>query len=208
MADRGALRKGFHDMVQELIDASVAAWPEDSLLPLARTAFKSVSHDDAVLGFQERFGGLVDRLAQKDTSAVREAAKDPLFVGLNIEEKFFGSNEATQNTLWTYVGHLCRFVTMEKMYKHIPKKVLGAVNAAAENLKKALDDGTIDPSAINPMELGQSVMSQFNPDDIAQMMKEMTSNPEAMASMIAQMSSVLGSAGGSSVDLSKLINMK
>ena len=206
MVDQSAITTGFHEMASQLIESSMTAWPEDPLLPLALSAFKKLDGDFAMALFDKHFGPLIERLSRKDETALFEAGEHEALAAINIKGKFSSANANTRETIWTYVGHLTRFVSMNKMYKHIPKQVLGAVNDAAENLKKQLDEGTLDASSINPFELGQSVMSKFKPEDITKMMNELSSNPEVMASMMSQMSSMMGANGDmKNLDISSLM---
>lgn len=195
-ADQEAVSKSFHDVALQLLQASVAAWPEDPLLPIAVAQFQRLDHGTALEGFKEHFGRHVEGFRKRDTEALFEAAKDPLVAAVDIETKFRNSNANTQDTLWTYLGHLCRYVTMGDLYKYIPTPVMGAVTEAAEDLKKQLDAGSVDIMSINPFELGQQVMSRFKADELENMMTSMMTNPDAMNAMMTQMTSLLGPGGG------------
>jgi hypothetical protein len=205
MVDQSAIANGFHEMSLQLIESSMTAWPEDPLMPLALAAVKKLSGPEAMELFTKHFGAHVDGLSRKDETVLFEAAEHEALVALNIKGKYVAANANTRETIWTYIGHLTRFVSMNKMYKHIPKQVLGAVNEAAEKLKKQLDEGSLDAASINPFELGQSVMSQFKQEDIDKMMKELSSNPEVMSSMMSQMTSMMGSGDVPNIDVSSLM---
>lgn len=195
----------FHEITKQLIEASIAAWPEDPLLPLALQTWATVEPTHGMFLFENHFGSLVNRLVAKDPEALFTAAKDPALAAIGIEAKFKGATEATQATLWTYIGHMCRFSSMNKLYDHIPSNVLSAVTDAAKELKDRLDSGDIEASGINPMELGQSVMSKFKPEELDSMMKGIMNNPEIMSSLMSQMNSVLESSDSSGADMSQLL---
>ena len=74
--------------------------------------------------------------------------------------------------------------------------MIDGVSLAAQQLKDDLESGLLDAKNVNPMELGQKVMSQFNAEEIESMMTKITSDPKAMAIMMAQMSSMMESKGG------------
>jgi len=195
----------FHEVTKQLIEASVAAWPEDLLLPIALSQWAQLSHTESLELFEKHLGHLSNRLAQRDPEALFEAGQDPALAALNIKEKFQGANESTQKTLWTYIGHMCRFGTMNKLYSFIPSTVMSAVTDAAQDLKSKLDSGEIDTTSINPMDLGKSVMSRFKPEELESMMKSLMSNQDAMNTIMAQMSSVMESGGNGMPDMSGLM---
>jgi hypothetical protein len=187
-----SVHAGLTDMCTQLIESSVAAWPEDTLLPIALVDFKKLKPEDAFNLVIEHLGQYMDGLALKNSAVLFEAAKIPALAAIGIQAKFEAANASTRDTLWNYITHICKYVTMSKLYKNIPENILGAVNDAASGLKSKLDDGSIDLSSVNPYELGQQVMAKFNPKELEDMMRQITSNPETMSSIMAQMSSVLG----------------
>lgn len=196
MADtKSSVSFAFHEMAVQFGEASIAAWPEDPLLPIAVAQVKGLAPQDAVDLFMEHFGAHVDGLSKQDANAIYECAAVPCAVPLDIKTKYDGANENTRTTIWTYVGHLCRFTAMMKLYRHIPANVLGAVHETARGLKDQLENGTLDPSSINPMELGQKVMAQFQPAEIETMMNDMMKNTDLLNTVMAQMGSVLGPGG-------------
>jgi len=209
------VHRGLADMCVQLIEASVAAWPEDPLLPIGLSEFKKLDPETAFALFIEHLGPYVNGLTAKDPAVLFEAAKMPSLAALEIETKYSSANASTRETLWTYIGHICKYVTMSKLYAHIPENVLGAVTDAASGLKARIDSGSLDLSSVNPFELGQEVMSKFKPEEMERMMRQLTSNPETMASIMSQMSSVLGPnalsavssgmAGGSNLDIASML---
>jgi hypothetical protein len=197
----------FQEMSIQLIEASVAAWPEDPLLPIALVKVKEMDHMQPLALFEEAFGPIVDSLAQKDLKALHVVAEHPQLQALCIEQKFLEASASTQKTLWNYISNLCRFASMRKLYTHIPSDVLGAVQEAASSLKKQIDDGSLDTSSINPYELGQQVMSKFKPEDMERMMKDIMKNPEVVSSMMSQMQGLMGNVSdpnSATLDLSAL----
>ena len=191
-----SVEKGFHQMVVQLIEACVAAWPEDPLMPLGLVEFKKLDEKDALKYFQTTFDSYLEGLTRKDTETLYKACAEPMFAGMDLQDKFSKANESTQHTLWTYIGHLCRFSSMKTLYKYIPDNVLASVSVAARGLKESLDSGTLDPKNIDPMALGQQVMSQFKAEQIEEMMNQITKDPKAMALMMSQMNSAMESGGG------------
>jgi hypothetical protein len=194
---KAAIAKAFYDMGLQFLEASVAAWPEDPLLPVAIVAYKGLSQNDALELFVQHFGPLIDRLSKREEAALLEAGAHPQVAAINVESKYKNANASTRETVWTYIVHLCRFASMSKLYKHIPTQILGAVNEAAMTLKQQIDAGQMDASAVNPFELGQQVMSKFDPQQLESMMREMMGSPDAVNSMLQSMSSLVAGSGTS-----------
>jgi hypothetical protein len=192
---QGTITKNFHNIAIQFLEASIAAWPSDTLLPLALTRVKAMNPDEAIALFDTAVGPFESKLTQKDPNGLYEFGSLDALVALQIREKYDGANANTRDTIWTYVGHLCRFVSMWRLYKHVPTQILGAVGEAAATLKHQLDSGSVDPSKVNPFELGQQVMSKFKPEELDSMMKDLMGNPNAINAMMSQMTSLLGSSG-------------
>lgn len=198
----------FHEVTKQLIEASISAWPEDVLLPIALTQWSALEPADALAIFEKHVGPLANKLSQRDTEALFEVGQDPALAALCIKDKFTGANESTQSTLWTYIGHMCRFGTMNKLYSFIPTNVMTAVTDAAQELKSRMDSGDVDTKTINPMELGKSVMSKFKPEELDAMMKSLMASPDAMNTIMSQMNSIMESGssfGSGGPDLSSLL---
>jgi hypothetical protein len=199
-----SVSKGFYEMATQFLDSSVAAWPEDPMLPLACIKLKSMDPDDALLQFQTTFEDHLENLAKRDEETLFKIGDLDDFKILQIREKFLSSNATTRDTVWTYIGHLCRFAGMKSLYKFIPTNVLETVTQAAQQLKRDIDSGAIDTKDINPYDLGQKVMSQFQPEEIEQMMKSITSDPKAMSLMMTQMAGSMGTNGPNMESMMKM----
>ena len=212
MDAQSSVERAFFDVTVQFLADSVVAWPDDSLLPIALSEFKKLESSVALKLFQKHFADQITGLAKKDIAALYEAAREPNIAAINIEAKFSAANSSTQETMWTYISHMCRFASMQKLYEHIPSSILGAVTTAAQDLKGRIDSGDVDPSSVNPFELGKEVMAKFRPEELESMMKNIMGNPETMNSLMSQMSSALGGidpsslASGQAVDVSKLMN--
>lgn len=191
-----SIASGFHLMAVQFLEASAANWPSDVLIPIALSRVKAMSPLETLSGFDANFGRYVERLSRREVEALMAAADEPLVSAINGRAKFEASNGATRETIWSYVCNLCKFHSVAKLYHHIPAPVMGAVNEAAANLKRQLDSGQLDMSQINPFELGQQVISKFDPADLDRMMKDMFKNPDAMNAVMAQMSGLMGGSSG------------
>ena len=186
----------FLTIAVQFVDASCVAWPADPLLPLASVTLKKLEPQIALDLFESNFGTLVNALAKKDEQALFTVGDHEALKALCVREKYEGANEATREVLWTYIGNLCKIISMKRLYKHIPSGVLGAVTDAAHNLKSRLDSGSIDVGSLNPYEIGKEVMEKFNPNELEHMMKDFMKNEEAMETVMTQMSAMMNGPAG------------
>lgn len=189
------IARAFHETAIQFAEASIQAWPEDRFLPLALATLKTADATKLIESASKAFGPLVESLNRKDPKALFDVGRHDQLAILTIEAKYTGANGATQETIWAYVSSLCKFVSMYGLYSKIPSKILGVVNGAALDLKAAIDAGSMDVNSINPMELGQKVMANIDPEEINKFMSALMSDQDAMMSMMSQMSSIVGGPG-------------
>jgi len=189
---REQLALAFHGIALEFVKNSAEAWPMEILLPIAYERIKSMSATLALDLFDSTFGPWVDKLTLKDEEALFEAAKVPALDALDIQDKYTSANESTKATIWKFIGELCKYSTMNKLYKHIPSEILSAVSETANSLKQQIEDGTVDTTNLNPFELGQQVVSKFDPKQIKGLMTSLMSNESVMKSMVTQVTGMLG----------------
>jgi hypothetical protein len=210
MSSQNDVQKAFHDYSVQFLKSSIETWPDDKFLPIALLKVEAMSPIEAITLFDTQFSELVPKLTLKDVNALYQVGQDENLLLLDIQGKYDGSNAATQETIWNYITHLCRFSAMFKLYKHIPNNVLGAVTEAAEALRDKIDAGTFDTKNINPFEIGKQVMSQFDPKELNSMMTNLMANPDVMNTMMSQMTSLMGTAkasDNSTIDLSTLSSL-
>jgi len=185
----------FFKIVAQFLETCTTTWPHESLIPLAISQIQLLSPDECLTSFLSAFGPFLDRLANKDFLAVQELSELPVLQGLSVHEKFMDLDEAKKELMWNYITNMCRLVTMNKLYSHIPSNVLGAVSEAAATLRAQIDDGTMNATNINPFELGQQVMAKFNHDEIEGIMTNLMKNQDIMNSVMSQMTGILGTSG-------------
>lgn len=201
-----SINTAFFGLALQFLEASAAAWPEDTLLPIAVSEFKKVDPARAIELFETHFGRYVEGLARKEETVLFQAANEPSVAALAIHAKFTGANDSTKDTMWSYITQLCRFSSTKAFYTAIPAPVLAVVNETAQDVKAKIDAGQLDLSSLNPMELGQQVMSKFDPAQMQTMMNQILGNPKTMNRILAGVS---GSdlSGGGGLDLGSIMKL-
>jgi hypothetical protein len=92
-------------------------------------------------------------------------------------------DDASLQIFWQYAD-LVRFGNICELYDTIPGNVMSLIGSSISSIKGQLDAGTLDPKYMNPMLIGQELMSKINPDDLATMMNHLTNNQDQMLEMM------------------------
>lgn len=190
--DHPDVPKAFFGKCNELMTFSVAKFTEDAYLPIAKLTVSKMDPQECLDLYESQFGQYNDRLMSRDATVVDDISKDENLAVLEIKAKFDSLNEEDREFFWTYLAHIAKLSSMQKIYKHIPKNVMNSVTEAAVDLKQRMESGQLDPSKINPFELGQEVMSKFQPAELETLMRDLMGNKEAMGAMMSQMNSMMG----------------
>jgi len=190
---KASIETAFLNLSIQFVESCVAAWPEDPLLPIAASQIKALTGAQAISLFENEAKNYLDGLSRRNEAALFELGRSTNLAALAIEDKYKGANINTRDTIWTYLNHLSRFVSMYRLYSQIPSELLNAVNEAASGLKESIEKGSADMNSLNPFELGQSVMNKFTPEALDNIMKQMIGNPDSMTSLLNNMSGLVGS---------------
>jgi len=190
--DHPDVPKTFFAKCNELMTFSVAKFADDAYLPIAKLTVSKMEPLECLQLYEAQFGQFNDRLMTRDESVILDVSKDENLAVLEIKAKFDSLNEEDREFFWTYLVHIAKLSSMQKIYKHIPTNVMNSVTEAAVDLKQRMESGEIDPSKINPFELGQEVMAKFQPNELESLMRDLMGNKEAMSAMMSQMNSMIG----------------
>jgi hypothetical protein len=184
--------KTFFDKSKDFMAYAVAKFPEDPYLPIAKLTVDAFTAEKALELYDTQFNVFNDRLMSKDETVIDDIAKDENLAVLDISAKFSSMTAEDRDFFWVHIVHIAKLSSMQKIYKHIPSNVMASVTEAAIGLRDKMDAGTLDPTKINPFELGQEVMAKFEPAELEKLMKDLLGNKEAMGAMMSQMSSMIG----------------
>jgi hypothetical protein len=93
-------------------------------------------------------------------------------------------DDSSAVVFWQYADHLVRFGNILELYDTIPGNVMSLIGSSIGTIKGQLEAGTLDPKYMNPMVIGQELMSKINPDDLATMMGHLSNNQDQMLEMM------------------------
>lgn len=183
MDPRKSASKNFVDVALQFVETLAEAWPNEfsEYRLKLRTRSRTLESDcKLVEDFHDKYKHLFDKTTLKDPSLF----DDELLQQYKAREKYDASNQDTINVAWQYIEHMVRFATMYKMYDGIPSNVMNVISNSIDDVKSKLDSGTLDPKYLNPLELGQDVMSKINPADIQEMTQTLLGNEKSMQNML------------------------
>lgn len=172
MDPRDMIAGAFYDVVAQFLTTLSESYP-------TRFSNASLWPKDRKKELLERFVTDYGHLFKAAKEHDRSVFADPI---LSPYKDLLDAN--SEVIFWQYSDHLVRFGDISGMYTSIPNNVMSIIGTSIANLKSQLDAGTLDPKYMNPMELGQDIMKQLNPADLAGLMTQMTSNQGQMMEMM------------------------
>jgi hypothetical protein len=178
----------FSGILKQLLDTVTEAWPE---LESVRNICNTVPKDQLTSKFHEHFQHLYRKAMTKDITLFQ----DPVFEAYGVQQKLTECTPETMKILWDYIEHLVRFATMDNMYRGIPSNIMRIISGAVGTVKERMDNGTMDESMLNPLKLGQDVMSKVSADEVEQMTQQLLSNEQQVSNMLNSMQILLEGMG-------------
>lgn len=180
------------ESILAFLSASVEVWPKDETI--GSTANLVAAMDPKTL-------------AQACVSVVTPEvsklidARDPALWSLeplqmvHAEEKWAASNDDIRDAVWAHVSKISNAINMSRMYSNVPDKLMGLIQGLTSDLSAQMSAGSLDMSKMNPLELGQQVLSKLSVEDMeamsAQMMSSLGNDSNAMMRMLNSMQDML-----------------
>lgn len=190
MDPRVMATNNFSGILKQLLDTVTEAWPE---LQSVRVLCDNIPKDQLISKFHSHFQHLYRKGMTKDITLF----DDPIFEAYNVQAKLSECTPETMKILWDYIEHLVRFSTMHNMYSGIPSNIMRIITGAVGSVKEKMDNGTLDESMLNPLKLGQDVMSQVSAEEVENMTQQLLSNEQQVSNMLNSMQLLLEGMGTS-----------
>lgn len=178
---RSTVGVAFYDVSKQLMTTLSDAWPARFSKEL-----KYAPEDNLVMmqDFLAKYGHLFERASRHDKTIF----EDPV---LSEYSDLVKESPETLEVFWQYTDNLVRYATVEKMYKGIPSSVMGIISESITSVKSSLDNGTLDPKYMNPLELGQDVMRKLKPEDLLSLTNSLMQNQDEMMGMMSSMMNLM-----------------
>lgn len=190
----------FFDVMQEFASASAEVWPTDTVLKDFNASLVSAQGKKLDIGktlgkkFHEHFASLYPKILAKDGSVFSESFSAELSE-LNLAGKYASSPQEIRDTVWEYLRSMVQYAGMLDMYSKCPQGMLDSISAVAGGLIGKLQNGELDASNLNPLQLGQMMMQDLSPEELEGFGNAIM-NGGNMESMMSIVQSSMGSMGG------------
>jgi hypothetical protein len=185
MDPREAVSSTFRNVLDQLVGTLADAYPER--FGTSKLQLSSQTNNVAMIGsFCDTYSHLFERASRHDISIF----DDPTLVQYKDLAKD-GASADTLTVFWQYIDHLVRFGTIYKMYHGVPTGVMNVISESISSVKSKLDSGALDMKFLNPLELGQDVLSKLSPSDIEGLTAAVMSNQDQVMSMMSTMMSMM-----------------
>ena len=196
----------FFDVCSDFAKASSDVWSTDKtileeyqkLLALASESFEVKREHGAKLAktFHQHFVKHYPDVVKKNP----DFFSLPPFSKVNGRKKFDLASAGIQNTVWEYFKQLVQYAGMIDMYSKCPPGMLASISGIAGGLITKLQGGEMDLNSLNPIQLGQMMIKDMNPDDLEGFGNAILEGGN-IDSMMSIMQSTLGGMGGGHADM-------
>lgn len=130
--------------------------------------------------------------------------KHPKLMEFDVENKLLNKVDLT-NAVWEYLKNLVQYSGMIDMYEKCPEKMLTSISNMAGDLINKMQNGTMELSNLNPLQLGQMLMNDMKSEDLEEFGAAIMESGN-MQNMMSLMQSNMASVPGMP-DLSSLASM-
>jgi hypothetical protein len=192
------LLEQFGSAAYNFLDASVGVWTEDEVLskwhgewaqantdPLSSKAFAQNVLDKYMSDFQQ----YQTRILNKDETLFLEESE--FFVKVGAKEKWSTASDQVKDTVWQYLKQIVQSASVSDVYSKCPPKIMNIVTSMASTIVGDVQNGTFDPSQINPMAISQKLMGSLKEEDIKEWGNSLMSDG-GMDGLLTMMSSAMG----------------
>lgn len=195
----------FFDVVKDFATACSDVWPSDEFIKTKAAELTAVTDKQAkgkelAKLFHEAFASKYSLVVSKSASFFQH----PAFAPVNAASKFANSPNDLKETVWEYFRNMVQYAGMVDMYSKCPQGMLDSISNIAGSMVEKLQKGELDSANINPMEIGQMMMSSLNTADLENFGAAMMQSGN-IESMMSIMQTSMGKNG--MPDLSSLMSM-
>jgi hypothetical protein len=197
--------------VFEFLDAASEVWPD---CPALKARLEQAKVATSIEGGAQLFSTAFGKALQEHSHLYERAlAKDmelflepiAVFQELSIYEKMSSAHPDVQATCWQYIEKIVQSANLNAVYTSAPPDIMSKVTEVAEGISRQIENGTFDPSTINPAELTQQMMAGLDEKSIAQW-AQVAMNPTSIGSLMGVMKSVMAKSGAPPIDFASLLS--
>lgn len=197
------------DAVVSFVEAVSEVWPLDTRIAEGLAWLRSST--EAPLIVSDRLVGI---FTKEDIKMA--LAKDASFwnhgwwASYDASSKWDSANDEIRECCWEHMKNIGDFLSLQHLQKGVPTKLMDTILDLTKELKS--DDGTINSANLNPMAIGQKIMSTLSADEMKdisnQMMAAIGNDPSAILNMVTSMKGLLPAGAMDSMpELSSMVEM-
>jgi hypothetical protein len=146
--------------------------------------------------FSEQFKNSFDTILNKDDAFFD--LDHPILQGMGAKEKWMALTSVQKRSIWVEMAMLVQYSNLGKMYSLCPSKMMDMITSMADKVSKQVANGEMKLDSLNPMELGQSLVSSMTPEeieDIGRTLMEKDTMEDMMRLMQTSMKGLQGGGG-------------
>jgi len=163
-----------------------SAWAEANLDPPQAKAYAQRILDQYMADFHTQFQ---KRILDKDPTLFEEQGQ--FFLDVGAKAKYDAASEQVKDTVWQYLKQIVQSASVSDVYSKCPPKIMDVVSSMASSILGDVQNGTFDPSQINPMVISQKLMRTLKEDDIKEWGDSLMSGG-GLDGLLTMMSSAMG----------------
>lgn len=206
------LLEQFGQSVYQFLDASVEVWPTCTILRAFKETFDNANKTPETAKvlvsnlhdmFQEQFKPYIQKMIAKDESYLSERVA--FYDTIELATKLASVDASVKDTCLEYAKQIAQSASINDVYSKCPSRMMNQVASMANSFVKDVESGKLDLATLNPLEISQRVMSQFNPADIQEFGEQLTKDGglegimSMMSGVMSQASNMQGGAAAGSL---------
>ena len=192
------LLEQFGSAAFNFLDASVGVWTDDELLSKWHGEWAAANTDPSeskayaqrmLDAYMATYQPLQARILNKDETLFSEDLE--LFTLIHVKEKWSSASDQVKDTIWQYLKQIVQSASVSDVYSKCPPKIMNIVTSMASSIVGDVQNGTFDPSQINPMAISQKLMGSLKEEDIKEWGNSLMTDG-GMDGLLTMMSSAMG----------------
>lgn len=115
--------------------------------------------------FSEQFKDSFDTILNKDESFFE--IDHPILQGIiGAKQKWMVLKPEQKRNVWVEMAMLVQYANLGRMYRLCPTKMMDMISSMADKVSRQVANGEMNLDTLNPMELGQNLVSSMSPEEI------------------------------------------
>jgi len=145
--------------------------------------------------FSDQFKDSFETILNKDDAFFD--IDHPILQGMKAKEKWALLTSDQKRSIWVEMAMLVQYANLGKMYSLCPSKMMDMITTMADKVSRQVANGEMNLDSLNPMELGQSLVSNMSAEEIEEIGKTLMQKDTMEDMMRLMQTSMKGLQSGS-----------